>query len=644
MSMRQMRRNMKKPKVRTGCWGCIIVIFVLGSFASFGLVRMGADAKELPAFVAKINAQPAQERSVWTFAWVARLFSSDGEEISRDNFERQVRSIAGQYKPKTTEWIVMKNLVLERMINDVLLRDAAKDESIGVSRNDVEDEIERLIDFEQNRLRNQFLTEKDFLDHIREEHGSVQGYREDLKRRLHPHRSTIRREKIEIALRERILGGQSVEMADLMEIYRQPRVRHILVKYDRFYADKTAPTEKERGEADEKAKAEASKLLSELESPNANFEQLAKENSDDVLTATKGGDMGFVDSRIIGFQYGEEFAQEISSLKEGDIGGLVKGTQGYHVVRLEGREVNLPESFQDVRYQCQVCKDDETGVFVELTGSPEKAECSKCGRRPVKNVGENNGYECLKCGNTWTAGRELAQCPECEEMFLKPLWRQSERILDSFRVRKDQEAWGEFTSKLREKADVEVLDPELKAYRAQEDGRFDEAIRLYNEALDFAPGPRTCKECGSVAVARSGDGAGSYQCWRDNIHEVPETARREVRRLPQFLNMDSIYYQLGRIYEDKADRKQAIEHYWRAWKEGALEWQVVLPLTELLHHEGQTDEALSVLHKSKEFDLQPSERGQLADQLEALGDSVTAELERARAEKEREGAVGREGF
>ena len=115
------------------------------------------------------------------------------------------------------------------------------------------------------------------------------------------------------------------------EVYKVPeqrRLRHILVQAD-------APN----------AEATAVKLLADLQA-GADFDQLAKAQSKDPVSAAKGGDLGFVQrgSTVPPF---DQAAWALS--KPGDLSPVVKTPSGYHVIRLEEVKPESINSFAEVK-------------------------------------------------------------------------------------------------------------------------------------------------------------------------------------------------------------------------------------------------------------------------------------------------------
>src|SRR5207248_10927978 len=117
-------------------------------------------------------------------------------------------------------------------------------------------------------------------------------------------------------------------------------VRHILVKTPPAGAD---------GKVDQKAvdaaRAKAEGLLKQIQN-GGNFEELAKKNSDDPGSATKGGELP-------AFQHGAmvpEFEQAAFALQtKGQLSGLVKSQYGYHIIQLIDKQTAHTKSLEEVK-------------------------------------------------------------------------------------------------------------------------------------------------------------------------------------------------------------------------------------------------------------------------------------------------------
>ena len=123
---------------------------------------------------------------------------------------------------------------------------------------------------------------------------------------------------------------ESIKESDLKEYYSKNTVgdisaKHILIKVD---------TSSENGLTADEAKEKAEKLIKKL-NKGADFDELAKENSDDPGSKDKGGDLGY-------FNKGEmvkEFEDAAYALKVGEyIKEPVKTSYGYHIILKTGEK------------------------------------------------------------------------------------------------------------------------------------------------------------------------------------------------------------------------------------------------------------------------------------------------------------------
>jgi peptidyl-prolyl cis-trans isomerase C len=116
--------------------------------------------------------------------------------------------------------------------------------------------------------------------------------------------------------------------ADNAKDYEQVKARHILI------APKgSAAAQPGKELTDEQAKAKAEDLRKQIVA-GANFEELAKKESDDTGSGARGGDLG-------SFGHGQmvpEFEQAAFSAKVGDVTPVVKTQFGYHIIKVEGHE------------------------------------------------------------------------------------------------------------------------------------------------------------------------------------------------------------------------------------------------------------------------------------------------------------------
>jgi len=128
---------------------------------------------------------------------------------------------------------------------------------------------------------------------------------------------------------------------DAYRVPEQVKVSHILIKTPPPGAD---------GKVDEKAVAaaqsRAADLLKQVKS-GANFEELAKKNSEDPGSATQGGSLGwFGRGKMV-----PEFEKAAFSMAKGQISDLVKTGFGFHIIRVDDKQDPHLKPIDEVRDQ-----------------------------------------------------------------------------------------------------------------------------------------------------------------------------------------------------------------------------------------------------------------------------------------------------
>ena len=197
--------------------------------------------------------------------------------------------------------------------------------------------------------------------------------------------------------------------ADLHRLYnadkdrfRNPervQVRHILLK-----------TTGKSPEEDAKMKAKAEDLLKQIKA-GGDFAELARKNSEDPGSATKGGDLGW----IVRGQTVKPFEDSAFSLKPKDTSGVVKTEYGYHILQVldheqahqrtydevktqladEFRKQRASQIMQDLpdRLQAGLKKDPPAKVASEMNLAPPVMVENVAAGDPIPEVGVNKDFE-----------------------------------------------------------------------------------------------------------------------------------------------------------------------------------------------------------------------------------------------------------
>jgi len=152
---------------------------------------------------------------------------------------------------------------------------------------------------------------------------------------------------------------------DRFRVEERLRARHILIKTT---ASDTA------GKA--KAKEKIDGLLKQLRG-GGNFEELAKKNSEDPGSATKGGDLGW----IVRGQTVKNFEQAAFSLKPKQLSEVIETEYGFHVLEVLEKEAGRLKLFDEVKNEL-LADARRQQVFEKMPQAAEQAQAEL-----VKNPG-----------------------------------------------------------------------------------------------------------------------------------------------------------------------------------------------------------------------------------------------------------------
>jgi len=298
------------------------VLITLGTKA--GAADSGVKAVEKPAVKAgapaagKTSEKPAVKAPA--AAGVGIVAKVNGVGLSQAEFDRswefflQRSGIPAGHADKDGKVVEFRKQVLDRLIDEELLFQEAKNLKMLVGKDVVEAEIEK--------ARAQFPTPEAFKEALSQNKLTEAGLRAVFSRNL----------SIQSYVENVVAKGVVVSDAEVHDFYignkdkfespEQVHARHILVTVDEKADEKTRQA----------GMAKADDLLAQLKG-GANFEELARKSSD-CPSAPQGGDLGF-------FGHGQmvpEFDAAAFALKPGELSGVVTTKFGYHIIKLEEKK------------------------------------------------------------------------------------------------------------------------------------------------------------------------------------------------------------------------------------------------------------------------------------------------------------------
>jgi peptidyl-prolyl cis-trans isomerase D len=119
----------------------------------------------------------------------------------------------------------------------------------------------------------------------------------------------------------------------------QRRISHILINAskDAAASDKAA------------ANAKAEKILGQVRKNPTAFAKIARENSEDSVSAAQGGDLNFFAKDPGDSGLPKEMKDSAFALKEGEVSGLVQSNFGFHIIRVTGIKAPATRELAEVK-------------------------------------------------------------------------------------------------------------------------------------------------------------------------------------------------------------------------------------------------------------------------------------------------------
>lgn len=248
----------------------------------------------------------------------------NGEKISTEQLEQQLDQLKKQY-PNMFEGadgegrlLDFKQRLLDNLINQKLIEQAAKDKGIKISDADIKKQIDQ--------LKAGFKDDAQFKDALKSAGMTEAALTEQIRQQLMTQK-----------LIESLSADQKVTEADIKDYYaanksqffqkESKRASHILFKVE------------------DKKKAAA--VLARIEN-GEDFSTLAKANSIDTATAAKGGDLGWPS-----VTYVPEFQAALDKLNKGEMSGLVQTPYGWHIIKVTDERKGSQQSLAEVKSQIE---------------------------------------------------------------------------------------------------------------------------------------------------------------------------------------------------------------------------------------------------------------------------------------------------
>ncbi|MCB0746214.1 MAG: peptidylprolyl isomerase [Ignavibacteriales bacterium] len=245
---------------------------------------------------------------------IDKIIAVVGDEIILNSeLEFQVGMYAAQRKLDSTSPELKKEL-LNKLIEDKLMYEQSLLDSIEVSDDDVNRQLEQVISYYTQQYGSQ--------ERLEEAYGmSVEKIKREMK-------EDTRKNLMAEMLKNQKFAKIDVTRREVNQFYETYKDSLGLVA-EKFEIAHIFINPKSTDKLKKKAKAFAQSLRDSIAN-GADFDELAKKNSDDVGSAKAGGDLGFVKRGV----FYPEFESAAFGLKEGELSQVIESPVGFHVIEL----------------------------------------------------------------------------------------------------------------------------------------------------------------------------------------------------------------------------------------------------------------------------------------------------------------------
>ncbi|HHB79459.1 MAG TPA: peptidylprolyl isomerase [Saprospiraceae bacterium] len=268
-------------------------------------------------FLTNVQAQVANHTVV------DKVIGVLGDEIVLlSELEKQVAYAAQQQKtalPPNAKCLMLDNILTEK-----LLIHQAKVDSIEVSEDEVNTQIDARIDRILGMMGNNV---SQFIDYYGQTPAEMKDFMaDDMKSQLLAER-----------MRQKIIEGATIRPSEVIAFYNKiPKDSVPFFNSEVEYSELVYKPVVNQAAKDE-AYVKLSKIRKDIVENKASFEEMAKLHSDDLGSGKQGGDLGWQKRGT----FVTEFEAAAYNLSENEISPIIETEFGYHIIQLLGRRGNL---------------------------------------------------------------------------------------------------------------------------------------------------------------------------------------------------------------------------------------------------------------------------------------------------------------
>ena len=259
----------------------------------------------------------------------------DGIEIKQKEVDAYMNSIksqdtSGEITSDEEKLNAFEADIIDSLIIIKLLEKYAEENNITVTDEEVNEQVKLLMDT--------YSSEKDFEKYLKEK-GIDKRFLEGV----------LRSQLLSSKIYNKVTADVIVTEGEVKQYYEDNKntfflvpvsvkASHILAMFP-WVEDNSEETEEGREEALEKIKMVEDKLKD-----GGDFEDLARQYSDDGTSGENGGDIGYISKG----QMIEEFDKALFALDVGEVSGIVETEYGFHIIKATDRQEEYIQKFDEV--------------------------------------------------------------------------------------------------------------------------------------------------------------------------------------------------------------------------------------------------------------------------------------------------------
>ena len=310
-----------------------------------------------------------EELAIWLKQQMPFLFQ-DGAFLGADQYRAFVAQRFRKTVPQFEEEVrrsLMIDVRLKRMVTD----------SVMVS----DDELKEIFRRQNEKAKVEFVKVQaaDFSSQVKPTEEQISEFYESQKQQ---YRIPETRSFKWMVVDDSSLPQLELSDAEIERYYRQNRQRFEVSERIRASHILFAT----EGKSDDEKTAlqeEAQSILAEIKQ-GADFEELAKEHSDDTGTTAKGGDLGWITRG----QMVPNFEKASFALKAGEMSDVITTDYGYHIIRVHERESSHFQDLDEVREEIRQEISQDHGYSARMKVIDESIAAARKFGKDMESAGQ----------------------------------------------------------------------------------------------------------------------------------------------------------------------------------------------------------------------------------------------------------------